>query len=163
MGLINIFKPRPLSSYQRSWLTSATLIIFHLKFLWECCESNPGLLGEKQVCYLCAMQPPPTVIFVSHADASFVRLTPGPRRWLQLQCNSKIALIRLNLFLAISRMIAWPKKWRSTYYLEFQQVFVFDISNSSSNGLIFFEPWAFSSSSPRQEQALAAFWALSFK
>ena len=25
---------------------------------WECRESNPGLLGEKQVCYLCDMKPP---------------------------------------------------------------------------------------------------------
>ena len=25
----------------------------------ECRESNLGLLGEKQDCYLCAMQPPP--------------------------------------------------------------------------------------------------------
>ena len=46
----------PHSSNQRRWLTSATWILFPLKF-WECWESNPGLLGEKQVCYLCAMQP----------------------------------------------------------------------------------------------------------
>ena len=26
------------------------------KILWECQESNLGLLGEKQVCYLCAMK-----------------------------------------------------------------------------------------------------------
>ena len=48
-----------LSSNQRWWLTSATLIIFLLKKFQECWKSNPGLLGEKQVCYLCAMQPPP--------------------------------------------------------------------------------------------------------
>ena len=28
---------------------------------WECRESNPGLLGEKQVCHLCAMQAPQIV------------------------------------------------------------------------------------------------------
>ena len=43
----------PLSSNQRRWLTSVTSNIFHK--WWE---SNPGQLGEKQVCYLCAMQPP---------------------------------------------------------------------------------------------------------
>ena len=25
---------------------------------WQCRESNPGLLGEKQVCYLCTLKPP---------------------------------------------------------------------------------------------------------
>ena len=28
------------------------------KICWERWEPNPGLLGEKQVCYLCAIQPP---------------------------------------------------------------------------------------------------------
>ena len=30
---------------------------------WECRESHPGRLSEKQVCYLCAMQPPPLIKF----------------------------------------------------------------------------------------------------
>ena len=30
---------------------------FSSEIFWECCESNLGLLGEKQVGYLCAMQP----------------------------------------------------------------------------------------------------------
>ena len=46
----------PLSINQRRQITSATLIIFTLKFLWKCWESNLGLLGEKQVSYLWAMQ-----------------------------------------------------------------------------------------------------------
>ena len=33
----------------------------HEKSPWECQESNPRLLGEKLVCYLCAMQPPTLV------------------------------------------------------------------------------------------------------
>ena len=45
----------PLSSNQRCWLTRS--IISPLKFYWEPWNSNPGTLGEKQVCYLCAMQP----------------------------------------------------------------------------------------------------------
>ena len=49
----------PLSSNQRHWFTSAKLIIFPLKKIRECCESNLGLLGEKQKCYLRAMHPPP--------------------------------------------------------------------------------------------------------
>ena len=36
----------------------ATSITFPLKFFVVSWESNPGLLGEKQVSYLCAMQPP---------------------------------------------------------------------------------------------------------
>ena len=46
-----------LSSNQCHWLTSATSIIVPLKFFWDSWESNPGQLDEKQVCYLCAMQP----------------------------------------------------------------------------------------------------------
>ena len=30
---------------------------YKAKKCWQCQESNPGLPGEKQVCYLCAMQP----------------------------------------------------------------------------------------------------------
>ena len=48
----------PLSSNQCHWLTSATLIIFPPEVFWECWELNLGLLSEKQVCYLYAMQPP---------------------------------------------------------------------------------------------------------
>ena len=48
----------PLSYNQCRWLTSAALVTFPLKKFWECWESNPGLLGENQVCYLCAMRPP---------------------------------------------------------------------------------------------------------
>ena len=29
-----------------------------MKIPWELWELNPGLLGEKRECYLCAMQPP---------------------------------------------------------------------------------------------------------
>ena len=46
---------RPLSSNQRCWLSSATLIMFPLKNNQECMESNPGLMGKKQVYYFCAM------------------------------------------------------------------------------------------------------------
>ena len=34
------------------------MLIFHLQFFGEYWELNPGLLGEKQVGCLCAMQPP---------------------------------------------------------------------------------------------------------
>ena len=34
------------------------MIVFPLKKFQECWESKLGLLGEKQVCDLCAMQPP---------------------------------------------------------------------------------------------------------
>ena len=45
----------PLSSNQRYCLTSVTLILFPLKFFWDCWESNLGLLGEKQVRYHLSM------------------------------------------------------------------------------------------------------------
>ena len=48
----------PLSFNQGHWLTSATLIIFHLKKFRECWKLNPGLLGEKKICHLCAMHHP---------------------------------------------------------------------------------------------------------
>ena len=35
---------------------------FSSQKIWERSESNPGLLGEKQECYLCAMQPPLSII-----------------------------------------------------------------------------------------------------
>ena len=34
------------------------------KISWERQELNPGLIGEKQVCYLCAMQPQPWSILL---------------------------------------------------------------------------------------------------
>ena len=48
----------PLSSNQGCWWTSTTSIIFPQKSFGGLLEIEPGLLGEKQVCYLCAMQPP---------------------------------------------------------------------------------------------------------
>ena len=54
MGSINIFKP--LSSYlQPAWSINFSNIKINYR---ECRESNPGLLGEKQECNLCAMQLP---------------------------------------------------------------------------------------------------------
>ena len=54
MGLIGIIKP--LSTVLSSAINKSKQ---HLeKNYWECRESNLGLLDEKQVCYLCAMQPP---------------------------------------------------------------------------------------------------------
>ena len=54
MGLIGIIKPQ--STVLSSAINKSKQ---HLeKNYWECRESNLGLLGEKQVCYLCAMQPP---------------------------------------------------------------------------------------------------------
>ena len=54
MGSIDIIQP--LSTVRRS---TANISQHHKeKNRWECRESNPGLLGEKQVCYLFAMLPP---------------------------------------------------------------------------------------------------------
>ena len=45
---------------------------------WERRESNPGLLGEKQVCYLCAMQPPIIALrCCSCAPEDDLRVPPG--------------------------------------------------------------------------------------
>ena len=44
----------PLSSKQCHRQISAA----STEIVWELWELNPGLLGEKQECYLCAMQPP---------------------------------------------------------------------------------------------------------
>ena len=54
MGLIDIFKP--LSTVLNSAVNKSQQ--HQEKNSWEHQESNLGLLGEKQVCYLCAMQIP---------------------------------------------------------------------------------------------------------
>ena len=57
MGSIDIIKR--LSTVRGSAINKSQQ--HHEKNYWEHQESNPGLLlGELQVCYLCAMQPPPT-------------------------------------------------------------------------------------------------------
>ena len=52
MGLIDIVEP--LSPVPRSVFNKSQQ--HEEKHPWECQELNLGLLGEKQVCYLCAMQ-----------------------------------------------------------------------------------------------------------
>ena len=54
MGLIDIIKP--LSTVQSSAINKSQQ--HQEKNSWECQELNPGLLGEKQICYIRAMQPP---------------------------------------------------------------------------------------------------------
>ena len=51
----SIYIIKPLSSALQAVLSS-TSQQDHEKISWERRESKPGLLGEKQVCYLCAMQ-----------------------------------------------------------------------------------------------------------
>ena len=51
MGSIDIFKPLSIV------LSSAVKSQHQEKNSWECQELSSGLLGEKQVRYLCAMQP----------------------------------------------------------------------------------------------------------
>ena len=55
MGSIDIIKPLstvPSSTFNKSQQ-------HQVNNSWEPRELNPGLLGERQVCYLCPMQPPP--------------------------------------------------------------------------------------------------------
>ena len=54
MGLIKIFKP--VTNFPKP-VPSINLGNVKLYF-WECRELNPGRLGEKQECYLFAIQPP---------------------------------------------------------------------------------------------------------
>ena len=46
-----------------------------VKNSWECRESNPGLLGEKQSCYLCAELP--TLVFLFLFFKGFQFLAPS--------------------------------------------------------------------------------------
>ena len=55
MGLIDIIKP--LSTPQNNAVNKSQQ--YQGKNSWEHRESNWGLLGETQVCYPCATQPPP--------------------------------------------------------------------------------------------------------
>ena len=54
MGSIDIIKP--LSPFRRSAVNKSEQ--YQEKNYWERQESNLELLGEKPVCYLCAMKPP---------------------------------------------------------------------------------------------------------
>ena len=67
MGLIDIFKP--LSKFLLSSAVNKSQWYKKIveKIFWDCQKSNQGLLGEKQECYLCVMQPP-----------SWFDLDPGP-------------------------------------------------------------------------------------
>ena len=54
MGSMDIIKP--LSTVLRNAVNKSQQ--YREKNSWECRESNSGLLGEKQVCYLCAKKFP---------------------------------------------------------------------------------------------------------
>ena len=54
MGLIGIIKP--LSTVLKHVVNKSEK--HHEKNYWECQESNEGLLGEREECYLCALQHP---------------------------------------------------------------------------------------------------------
>ena len=64
MGSINIFKPLSTSFEPAQLINHSNINNFSSEIFWECKDSNPGLLGEKQVCYLCAMEPLPSVITI---------------------------------------------------------------------------------------------------
>ena len=55
-------------------LSSATnkFLQYQEKNSWERWESNPGLLGEKQVCYIFAM--PPLPVFLAHSVNNIAHL-----------------------------------------------------------------------------------------
>ena len=72
MSLTNIFKP--LSTFLKS-APSINLNIIKIIF-WERLESNPGPLGEKQECYLCAMQPPISLYLIKKQEDLSIQLTP---------------------------------------------------------------------------------------
>ena len=56
--IIDIFKP--LSTVLSDAVTKSHNIKRKIHGSWECGELSPGLLGEKQVCYLCAVRQPET-------------------------------------------------------------------------------------------------------
>ena len=60
MGLINIIKP--LSTALSSAIDKSKQ--HEKKNSWERQQSNLGPLGEKQECYLCAMQPPVCIFWI---------------------------------------------------------------------------------------------------
>ena len=66
MGSIDIIKPLSIV------LSSAVIISqqHQEKNSWQWAKSNLGLLGEKQVCYLCAMQTLPTPRFLKFSRLS---------------------------------------------------------------------------------------------
>ena len=76
MGLIDIVKP--LSTVLSSAVNNSQQ--HQEKNSWECQESNPGPLDEKQVCYLCAMQPPRLqkvkVMYWAHGCSAVVEHLP---------------------------------------------------------------------------------------
>ena len=69
----------PLSSNQHNWLTTAMSIICILKKFLELWKLNPELLCKKQVCYLCALQPPPLNLIVCISSVQFHSQNPSPK------------------------------------------------------------------------------------
>ena len=100
----------PLSSNPRCWLTSATLIRFSSKNFLENWNSNSRLLGEKQVCYLCAMQPPFLNPFFKVHDE---RREEVAGVWFHFA--------RKNFLASINFMAAKPELISSVVWLQVQQ------------------------------------------
>ena len=62
MCLINIIIDiiKPLSNVISNAINKSPNIKRKINGPWECGDLSPGLLGERQVCYLCAVQQPET-------------------------------------------------------------------------------------------------------
>ena len=84
MGSIDFFKPLFTILEPAPLINLSNIDNFSSEYVWECWETNPGLLGEKQVCYLCAMQTPATIKQLQLIMASFQdpekpeTFVPGP-------------------------------------------------------------------------------------
>ena len=74
----------------------------HEKISWELRESNPGLLGEKQVCYFCAMHRTQKITFVSVSE------NPGENSVAVLLVVDPVALVRLEQHRVVDREVKDP-------------------------------------------------------
>ena len=72
----------------------------HEKISWELRESNPGLLGEKQVCHLCAQNSKITFVSVSE--------NPGENSVAVLLVVDPVALVRLEQHRVVDREVKDP-------------------------------------------------------
>ena len=101
------------SSNEHRWLTSTTSIMFPLKFFGEHWGSNPGLLSEKQVCYLFALLPCPSLsdLFVFVWETPAVKPLRLKSRLEATASNFQLILIGLeNLRLKLKRNLqTWAR------------------------------------------------------
>ena len=108
MGSIDIFKP--LSTVLSRAINKSQQ--HQDKNSRKCRESNPGLLGEKQVCYLCAI-----FLHLEHSRRDSFQLRVGQSLQETRKCIKAVIIFHLNS--AVIRSRSPNYLWPSSRFLSF--------------------------------------------